>query len=83
MGSKRKRRRKAFKNRPFYDKLIIPTDVYQKIRALTLEASGEISGFGRTSLVQEDGVFGGTELCTTLIVERQERFELSAFTLAR
>ncbi|HEB41397.1 MAG TPA: hypothetical protein ENI08_00045 [Candidatus Dependentiae bacterium] len=59
---KKKRKGKAFKNRPFYDKLIIPTDVYQKIRALTLEASGEISGFGRTSLVQTDGAFGGTAL---------------------
>jgi hypothetical protein len=53
---KRRRGRKVFKNRPFYSKLIIPTKLYAKIRALTLEAKGEISGFGRTVVVPPDNV---------------------------
>jgi len=51
---------KGFKNRPFYERLAIPIDIFQKIRAYTQEADGEISGFGRTELVDEGLSMSGT-----------------------
>ncbi len=60
--NRKRNRRKGFKNRPFYERLIIPTHLYERIRALTLEAKGEISAFGRTNLVKKDGEFTGTSV---------------------
>jgi len=54
MGKKNKnKKKKGFKNRPFYEKIAIPASIFTKIRALTMEAQGEISGFGRTTLMEE------------------------------
>ena len=66
----KKKFKKAFKNRPFYDKLVIPIEIFQTIRALTMEAKGEISGFGRTVLVDE----GMASFGTAVLVKEFEVF---------
>jgi len=64
---------KDFQNRPFYAKLAIPIDIFQKIRALTFEAEGEISGFGRTKII-DDGLSntGSVVKVTDLEIFKQE-----------
>lgn len=62
--------RRGFKNRPFYEKIAMPIEIFQKIRALTMEAEGEISGFGRTIIVDDGTYFSGA----TVIVKEFEVF---------
>ena len=69
--SKKRRFFRSFRNRPFYEKLAIPIDIFEKIRAFTAEAEGEISAFGRTVLVENDLSNSGT----VVLVKEFEIFE--------
>lgn len=53
---------KGFYDRPFYDKLVVPIEIFERIRAFTLEAKGEISGFGRTTLADEGLTLSGSAI---------------------
>jgi len=49
----KKKKAKGFNYRPYYDRILMPINIFTKIRALTETAEGEISGFGRTKLVED------------------------------
>lgn len=68
--SRKRHKNKGFKNRPYYDKLAIPINIFEKIRALTLEAEGEISGFGRSVIVSE----GLSKTGATLLIKEFDVF---------